>query len=162
MIKLLILILFIFTASPSGAGSVYRSVDAQGNVTYSPHPPPDAVDSTTVNIPEETEAASRAPAGDDLKALVERSDELVQRRLQRNLELAKERNKLQQTVEQRKAQEALLAREMEQRRGYPLYGWSRYRYEPPRWGPRPPGHYYPAPHHGKFVPNIGNRSRLTW
>ena len=161
MTKLFSILLLLFMGVSSSAESIYRSVDSEGNVTYSNQPVTDAVDSDRVGIPPGPAPELKEQAQEELKALVERTDELVDRRLQRNLELTKEKLRLQQAAQERRAREALLNREFEWRRGYPIYPWPRYRHGfptrsrppvgyPPSYRPRPPVYF-----------NSG-RSRLNW
>ena len=103
------------------AGVVYRSVDADGQVTYSSQAPTDAVTSREIDVLENLPPESLTKARNELKALLERADELVERRMQRNLELSRERNRLQQSADERRAMEALLQLQREQNRGYPAY-----------------------------------------
>jgi len=44
------------------ADAVYKSVDADGNVTYSANPPPEAVETQSIALPEEPSAAQRQEA----------------------------------------------------------------------------------------------------
>lgn len=130
-------------ATSGVAGEVFRSVDDQGNVTYSAEPPEDAANVQPVPIEpsptgEEIEAAARQGQRD-----WEMSEKMQQSRLER------ERLRAEQEKEQRQRvlDEAQLQRLQQYDDGYGDYGsgyvWPLYPYHgghPHYGGPPHPGH----------------------
>ena len=157
MKQLALLTCFWLLGHAALADLVYRSVDERGNVTYSSEPIENAIHSEKLEIPLPPSIETQQRAQEDSKQLIERADKLVQQRLERDLELAKENKRLQQAAAARKAEEARMQWEQEQQ-SQPVYIWPRYRPYPPYWGG------YPHPTHRAVHPPTRPRSsgRFHW
>ena len=158
MVKFITLLLQVTLIPAAIADPVYKSTDPQGNITYAAEPAENAVSVEQVTVPEPPSPEDQQQAMEASRELIERSDKLMQQRMERNLELAKEKARAQQAAEARRAEEIRLEYEQEQRERS-IGGWQYYRPYPPVWGWRPP-HYYPPVSRPRPKPRPSGR--LYW
>jgi hypothetical protein len=118
------------------ADRIYKSIDAAGNVTYSSHPPKDAVNIEKIEVPTNYDVAPDARS--NFEAIKDTADAFESERKQREAE-----RKAAQEKEEAAAREAEKAQPVEKEiHYYPVY--------PPNYYP---GHsHQPRPHHPKPKP----------
>ncbi len=122
-----------FLVSAVEADTVYRSVDADGRVSYSSTPPPAAADVRQVELPPPPSAAEVDAAKEREKALGDLATQLEQSR--------KDREAAAEAARQASAPESAAAQPLPPPPPPDEYwGWSRVPPfpRPPHWRPRPP------------------------
>lgn len=136
------------SANIPAAERIYKSVDADGNVTYSSRPPTDAVDVKRITLPENYAPGSDAEAAANREAIKQAVDQYATERKQRERERKEEERRL--AEEERRQAEKAQAQEKEIHY-YPAYPMYRYHgrphppaQQPPSSQPRPP---QPRPPH---------------
>ena len=135
----------LIAASAAAQQAVYKSIDANGNVTYSSTPPPDAARAEAVELtpppaPTEIEAAQQRA-----QALQELGDQAYREREERSAELAESRRAAREEAARQQSAEP-----PPEAANYGGYGWGLPAYPgyPPGYlppGVRPPWPERPAP-----------------
>ena len=144
---LLGLLLCVSGVSFTYAARIYKSIDAEGNVTYSSIPPPDAMQIEKIHIPSNfavDSASGESSTLDDIKAA---GEQLESDRKQREKEREEARKKLAEKETQQPEQPP--PREIHYWPAYPPYYYPPVRPRPPR----PPYPYPPPPRPPRPVPS---------
>lgn len=104
MQKLILVILLIFWANNVLAQTVYKSVDKEGNVTYSNTPPEDAkkVEDTGI-VSSPTPSGSGDASGDDVERIQKAADEMERDRKAREQQREKEQKEIAKQEQKEKA-----------------------------------------------------------
>lgn len=117
-----ILLLSSLSSTLFAQDNVYKSIDQSGVVTYSDEISDDTSKVETITVEKGPSADSQQLAIEKADEMVKRSDEMVQKRMDRNLELSKQRSELQLESTRRKAAEAEAEAVRAQNTGYyPTY-----------------------------------------
>lgn len=137
----ILMAIMLGAALPGGAATVYKSVDADGNVSYSDQPPKTGATVERIDIPESRPARSEEDAA-RLEAMREVTARMREDRLERERARAEEAARLyypppapRPTESSRSDQWVPLY--------YPLY--PRWPHHPPEVHPRPPWRPHPKP-----------------
>lgn len=117
-IFLLLMVLCITDALAQDA--VFKSVDSEGGVIYADEPPRQEMKTQIVELEDGPSVTEQSAAKNEADAMIKRSDEQVQRRLDRNMELAKQRQEL-QAEKNKKVEEVDTGRSESVPTYYPVY-----------------------------------------
>jgi len=123
--------------------TVYKSVDKDGNVTYSTNPMEDAVSVESVDIEDPAATGDKGPgdAEDRIQQMHDIAEELQENRKQRELErqqAAEQARKEQEAAEQQRLREELLQQNQDRYPYYYPYPYPPYHPPHPPQKPRPP------------------------
>lgn len=140
MIARLLVVAGLLTALPVAAQQVYKSVDANGNVTYSSTPPPDARAAEPVDLPPTPPAAEIEAAQQREKSLQELGDQLSQERQELEAKRAEERKAVREEAALQQPAQTPADSGDDWGYGWWIPGYPNYRPHP---HPRPP--YPPRP-----------------
>jgi hypothetical protein len=135
-INLLSLILLsgaLLLTQHADATGIYKSVDADGKVTYSARPPSDAVTIEKITITPDYSITPSADTMANIDAIKQTADQLEKERKQREQE---RKDKLKQTEEAAKKQTTSPVES--EIRYYPVYPFYFYPGRPPLWRPHRP------------------------
>ena len=137
-----LLAMLILASAPQAFASeaIYKSVDAQGNVTFSSKPPAGAEAVERIEIPEAPSAEDTAAADERAKNIIEEADRLSAERQDKEKALAEKRKQAAEEEERRRKETE--SAEQEAQQGSREY-W--YYYPPPPVRPHPPGGGHPKP-----------------
>ena len=123
-----VLIIFCFTLFEKNsvyASQVYKSVDAEGNISYSYTPPKEAIQTEKMNVPVTAKPVEMTPQKSNIEQMKELADEMEKERIQRKDDRAAVRKKQDEALDKKQAEEEKKQAEKkaaeQQNRYYPVY-----------------------------------------
>ncbi len=120
------------------AARIYKSVDEFGNVTYSSHPPKDAVKTEKISLPTNFDAGKDPGAMGNIEAIKQTADQFEAERKQRTNERKAEQKELEEAEKKAQAEkEKPPENEVRYIYGYPPYYYPG-NYPHPKPHPHPP------------------------
>ncbi len=131
-LSMVVSILIIFTVDKTHASRVYKSTDAEGNVTYSSTPPKNSAQTEKLNIQSKGHSTMKDSSNSNIEQIKNLAGEMEKERLQRQSDRAaanqkrelEQTKKRQQEQNKKRAEDARKQAEREAElkdRYYPLY-----------------------------------------
>ena len=103
------------------AARIYKSVDEFGNVTYSSHPPKDAVKTEKITLPTNYDAGKDTGAMENIEAIKQTADQFEAERKQREEERKAAQKELDEEKKKQAEKEKLPEKEIRYIHVYPPY-----------------------------------------
>lgn len=141
--RLIVLLAFLCLPGFATATRIYKSTDEHGNVTYSSHPPKEAVSIEKISVPANYDVNENAAAIDNINAIKQTADQFEAERLQRERERKAEQKELEEQERKQAEQAKPPEKEIRYVPVYPPYNYPGHHH--PRPQPRPKPHHPRTP-----------------